>query len=382
MAVPAAHPSLLLQPSWIETLRKEADKAIFQGRLTAKQLNLFYDQGWFKALVPKAYGGLQWSLQEVVRFEEAIGWAEGSAGWVFTLCSGAGWFGGYIDPAIARSIFKPKKACLAGSGAVGGTACAKSKGDFEISGQWAYATGAPHATIFTANVFAKETKRVQPIVLLPSEVTVQKTWDPIGLRASASESFEVKKQKIPPERFFCIDPDKALINEPLYRMPFGALAEATIAANLSGMALHYMEEVKSLWEVIKVKTVSDITATAKAPAWMKDAQDLWQINRQKWQKARQQLLHSVARLEAFVSSHMTDPLINKHKDYQKHSFAVSRSAQVQAAVCRDAVNGLYPFTGLTGAGMQTAIGKIWRDFQTGSQHALFVPVVHDIGENA
>ncbi|QEC71478.1 hypothetical protein FSB73_07145 [Arachidicoccus ginsenosidivorans] len=71
-----------------------------------------------------------------MRFEEAIGWAEGSAGWVFTLCSGAGWFAGYIDPAIARTIFKPKKACLAGSGAVGGTAKINKKGGvfYPVSG--------------------------------------------------------------------------------------------------------------------------------------------------------------------------------------------------------------------------------------------------------
>lgn len=373
MSEPAPHPSCLLHSSWIETLRKEAPKAELQGQLTAKQLKLFYDHEWFKALVPKQYGGLAWSLQKVVRFEEAIGWAEGSAGWVFTLCSGAGWFAGYIDPAMARIIFKPKKACLAGSGAVGGTVKSTGSGDFNLSGQWAYATGAPHATIFTANVYVEATKSIQPLFLFPSEVSVIKTWRPIGLKASASESFKVKRRSIPTERFFLIDPDKAVINDPLYRLPFEALAEATIAANFSGMALRFMEEVKTLWDIKNKKAMADNNSQGQEPVWMQGAVALWQKNMENWQAARRLLIHEIKGLEDFVCSHMSIPFISSHKAYQEHSLAVSKAAQQQAAICREIVNGLYPYTGLTGAATDSAVGKVWRDFQTGSQHALFVP---------
>jgi hypothetical protein len=86
------------------------------------QLQLVYEQQWFNLLAPAVYGGLQTPLPELIKLEEALSWADGSLGWVVTLCCGAGWFGGFIDPTIAQQIYSDPKACLAGSGAPTGTA--------------------------------------------------------------------------------------------------------------------------------------------------------------------------------------------------------------------------------------------------------------------
>lgn len=369
------HPSRLLKPSWINLLRNEADQATHSGQLTPKQLKLFYDQRWFKALAPKKYGGLQWSLGEVVRFEEAIGWVEGSAGWVFTLCSGAGWFGGFIEPGFAAKIFKPKTACLAGSGTVGGVGKADKTGSLTVSGHWVYATGAPHATLFTANVYMESEHKVRALLFLPQEVSVEKTWNPIGLIASASESFSVYAKTVATERIFDIDANKPVIQESLYRMPFGPLAEATIAANLSGMALHFMEEVAVLWSGKKEMARLQKDRGAQVPDWMAVADARLQAYCDKWLKMRAKIWAAVADLEQFVNGNMSIERITQDATYQRKSEAVSKAAQNQAALCRELVNTLYPYTGLTGASADSAIGKIWRDFQTGSQHALFVPKI-------
>ena len=369
----ANHPSMQLQKQWITLLREESSAAEKRGRLTSGQLQLFYSQGWFKALVPQKYGGLEWSLSRVVAFEEAIGWTEGSAGWVFTLCSGAGWFGGYIDGALARRILSPKRACLAGSGAVSGVAERLDNGDWAIKGHWQYATGAPHASYYTANVFLPDEKRVRAVVLPPAAVMLEKTWHTTGLVASASESFIVSGHQQPASCFFDIDPDRPVIGKPLYRMPFGALAEATIAANLSGMALHYMEEVADLWAG-KMAAVKPFTGlVTKEPAWMRAAQKVYKTNIRQWQQARTKLFRAVQSLETYVNAHMDIPRLLDCPGYANKSKAVSEASQQLAATCRMAVNSLYPYTGLTGASQASAIGKVWRDFQTGSQHALFVP---------
>lgn len=365
----SAHPSKLLDPAWITILRNDADKATTTGRLTDRQLQLFYEQNWFKALVPKVYGGLEWSLMEVVCFEEAIGWTEGSAGWVFTLCSGAGWFGGYLDPQLAGRIFKPLNACLAGSGAVGGKGSIDKDGQAVITGEWQYATGAPHATIFTANVYLQSQQHVRAFLFLPEEVIIKKTWNPIGLIASASESFAVSDLTIGSERAFDIDPDKPVIGESLYRMPFGPLAEATIAANLSGMTLHFMEEVELLWKQKKANRPKG----APIPDWTADAWRLLDNYYDRWFEVRERLWNAVKELESFVKNHMSVVRLADNKTYLQKSRAVSTHAQAQAALCREIVGTLYPYTGLTGASINSAIGKVWRDFQTGSQHALFVP---------
>ncbi|QEC71477.1 hypothetical protein FSB73_07140 [Arachidicoccus ginsenosidivorans] len=205
-------------------------------------------------------------------------------------------------------------------------------------------------------------------------MTVIKSWHSIGLRASASESFMVKRRSFPAERFFQIDPDKAVINAPLYRLPFGALAMATIAANLSGMALRFMEEVKALWDNKKGKAVAGRQNAWQPTIKMQRPEALWEEYWQNWQAARTRLIQKVQYLEDFIASHMSNPIFGNHKTYQRHSLVVSRAAQRQVIICREIVNGLYPYTGLTGASMDSTLGKVWRDFQTGSQHALFVPV--------
>ncbi|SEA02954.1 Acyl-CoA dehydrogenase [Arachidicoccus rhizosphaerae] len=369
----ANHPGMHLKKEWITLLREQAPEAEKLGRLTGRQLRLFYEEGWFKALVPRKYGGLEWSLSTVVAFEEAIGWAEGSAGWVFTLCSGAGWFGGYLDPVVAKRIFSPKKACLAGSGAVGGVAEELQNGQWQIRGQWQYATGAPHASYYTANVFLPAENKVRAIMLPPRAVNIQQTWKTIGLIASASESFQVACHEQSGLYFFDIDPDHPVVKASLYRLPFGALAEATIAANFSGMALHYMEEVAGLWAARKDVIHPFSGLVSKQPGWMGAAQKVYKMHWRQWQQARAQLFRAVEKLENYVNTHMTVPELSGDKKYLQRSMEVSKAAQHLSAACRQAVNNLYPYTGLTGAAMDSAIGKIWRDFQTGSQHALFVP---------
>ena len=150
-----SHPSQLLQPEWTEIIRSEATTAERTGLLQPKQLQLIYQQQWFKLLVPEVYSGYQKSLPEMVQLEESLAWADGSFGWVVTLCSGAGWFAGFMPVKEASAIFENPKVCLAGSGASNGTATISGNG-FVLNGSWKYASGAQHATHFTANCVVKE----------------------------------------------------------------------------------------------------------------------------------------------------------------------------------------------------------------------------------
>src|SRR5690606_14262993 len=95
------------------------------------------------------------TLPQAVRLEEALAWADGSLGWTLTLCAGANWFAGFLDSGLAKEIFADKKVCLAGSGAATGTAEVIPEG-YLLHGKWRYATGAPHATMITANCVITE----------------------------------------------------------------------------------------------------------------------------------------------------------------------------------------------------------------------------------
>src|ERR1700755_1674306 len=92
-----SHPQQQLQPEWLSNIRDYAAVAEKDGKLLPQQLAVVYQQQWFKMLVPTEYGGLELSLPDELRLIEAISWADGSMGWAITLCTGAGWFGGFLD---------------------------------------------------------------------------------------------------------------------------------------------------------------------------------------------------------------------------------------------------------------------------------------------
>jgi len=109
------HPSYHLKPEWVKIIRDAAPDAEKAGMLQPGQLELIYEQGWFKFLVPKVYSGLQLALPDMVRLEESLAWANGSVGWVVTLCSGAGWFGGFLSPKIAQKLLSNPHLCRYGN---------------------------------------------------------------------------------------------------------------------------------------------------------------------------------------------------------------------------------------------------------------------------
>ncbi|MET0858946.1 MAG: acyl-CoA dehydrogenase, partial [Telluria sp.] len=129
-----------------------ADAARF---LHPVQQALIHRRGWLRMLAPKYAGGTELPLPAVVRLEEEIAGVDGSMGWVVTLCAGAGWFAGFLPPALARDIVGAKRVCVAGSGAPTGFADVDGDG-FRISGRWDFASGAPMATHFTLNAVLRE----------------------------------------------------------------------------------------------------------------------------------------------------------------------------------------------------------------------------------
>ena len=95
------HPSAFIAIEDVNIIRNTAAAAEQLGKLHPEQLQVIYKNQWFKLLVPHIYGGRQVTLLSLLQLQEAISWADGSTGWVVTLCNGAGWFGGFIAPEIA-----------------------------------------------------------------------------------------------------------------------------------------------------------------------------------------------------------------------------------------------------------------------------------------
>jgi len=359
------HPSTQLQPGWIELIHTQAPIAEKEGRLQPAQLQLAYQQQWFKMLVPKQYGGLELSLPAEVRSIEAISWADGSMGWAVTLCTGAGWFGGFLDPGLSTGVFPNPDVCLAGSGAHGGKAIITEDG-YLITGSWKYASGALHATHFTANCIIcndddpltgdDDKPIVKAFLFDKADVEVLPAWNYTGMVATGSHSFAVNNLQVDASRAFIIDADYLVVDAPLYHYPFLQLAEATLAVNLSGMAIHF----------------ADLAEKAFAEKRLNKDLSMKQQN-----ELDEALQSSVKKMNA-VRTVFYEAVDQSWLDYEDPSLhhreanlkKVSETSRKLAKASLQIVDSLYPYCGLIAASTSSTINQVWRDVHTASQHAL------------
>lgn len=354
------HPSELISLDNISLIRQQALAAEQAGLLTTQLLQLVYRKQWFKIMVPSLHGGQGLDLPAVVKLEEALSWADGSLGWVVTLCAGAGWFGGFIDPLVASEILKDKQLCISGSGASTGTAEIVGDG-YRINGTWKYASGVHHATHITVNCVITKNQEPQlttlglplilPFILDRKDVKLLPGWKYMGMIATGSDAYTIDNVTVTKNRCFSIERDAAIVREPLYYYPFLQLAEATLAANLSGMAVHFLDLCKTIFEEKALKFTEHPAKKRQAMFnTLSENQTLLDEGRYNFYLA--------------LSASWVDPsnpqLLQQLSVQSRHLAHTSRKV----------VDNLYPYCGLIAAAPETEINRVWRDIHTASQHSL------------
>ncbi len=343
-----------------------ASKAEKQGSLTEEMLDLIYQEKWFKLFIPKEMGGLGLTLPEGLLLEEKIARLDASMGWTVTLCAGAGWFIGFLDEKLSQEIFDHPKVCLAGSGFIGGKA--NRVGDrYEISGSWTYASGALHATHFTANCEMQEDGKalldgqgkpvIKAFILKREEVKILDGWSYMGMIATGSHAFKTENLRVPINRVFEILPEKVTRWELIYRYPFLQLAEATLAVNILGITQHLQELIKeSFWRRNEFRKY-DQKQLKYFKKLEKKCSERLESHRKKFYRSVEE---SWGELE------------KKGKISKKSLKSVSLASRKLTQVCREVNSRLYPFAGLEAAKTHTELNRVWRDFNTVSQHALLI----------
>lgn len=352
------HPSHWIDKSVVEEIIRHAPEAESVRDLHSDQLKLIHQQQWLKMFVPKSLGGLELSLPEVLQIEENLAWTDGSTAWVVTLCAGAAWFVGFLEQSLAAEVFSEDHIFFAGSGAITGTAEIIPEG-YLLNGNWKYASGSLHATVFTANCLIQKDGKPQlqsdgkPLVraflMKKNEVTVHKTWNSIGMVATGSHSFEVKNLKVANNRCFEIDSKKVVIDLPVYFYPFLQLAETTLAVNLSGLAVRFLDLVE--------ETTAEKTNGTLRP--IKIAHQS-KVKLDEYRKVFYQAVNS-----SWKSCHRKKAIPKMELEQ------VSKASQALAKHALTIVDHVYPLCGLRAANSSQEINRVWRNIHTASQHSLF-----------
>lgn len=350
--------------NWKEKITALSALSEEMGALHPEILKIAYQKQWFKLFVPEVYGGAGMKLPEILRLEEELAELDGSLGWTVTLCAGAGWFAGFLDQQLAKEIFSNPEVCFAGSGAVGGTAVATDDG-YILDGFWKYASGALHATVFTANCVVKTTEGedlldkegkplVKSFILHKDEVEIISGWSYFGLVATGSHAFKVEHLMVPANRAFVIN-DAIQIESAGFDYPFLQLAETTLAVNSLGMANHFIALVET-----------QFTSRSGIGRYSETQIAYFNAELSKWKKEIENNKNTF--YEAFDAS--WEELQSQNFISEKRRLAVSKISRYLAHKCREASDALFPYCGLAAAQKETEINRVWRDIHTASQHAL------------
>ncbi len=336
------------------------------GCLSDEWLETVYREKWFKLFVPKTLGGLGLNLTDALRIEEGLAKLDGSLGWTVTLCAGAGWFVGFMEKELSREVFADPKVCLAGSGFVGGRADLVG-GNYLISGSWTYASGALHATHFTANCELLENgspaldKKGNPIVkafiLKKEEVQILDGWNYMGMIATGSHAFRTEDLSVPRDRAFEILPEKTTLTDPVFRYPFLQLAEATLAVNILGITRHLIDLIEeAFWKRHEYRKYGK--------RHLKYFQKVLEKQQRKLKKLKAEFYGLIEESSVVLETkgEISESLLKK----------ISRTSRKLTQTCRKSNAGLYPFAGLEAAKTHTELNRVWRDFNTVSQHALLI----------
>lgn len=346
----------------IAIIKKEAPKAEELGRWTNSMIDLCNRKRLFHLLVPKAFGGFQLPLPEVLPWLQSASYLDGSFGWTLTLGAGAGIFGAFMDPDLATDFFSDDEAFIAGSGFPGGKA-EPTKHGYQINGYWKYISGWDHANLITASCFitkngrissAKNEPEIKAFAFYPDETMKAADWKSYGLKATGSHSIEINDVYIPEERSFTIHPEAANVDGILYQYPFEPFAQATLGISLIGIAQRFRDETRQI--LLSKENTTDPDSLnqrfSEASAQLDEAGNkLYQCVQESWEELKN---------KGKIKSEMTD--------------TVSKTCRKSSAIALEACQKIYPLLGMSVIHPDTAINRAWRDLHTASQHMLLSPI--------
>jgi alkylation response protein AidB-like acyl-CoA dehydrogenase len=331
--------------------------------LHREQLQTMYAQNWFKIYVSQTYGGLGLSIPEGIRLLEELAYAEGNAGWICTLSSGASIFAGFLKASFARQVFNNPQVSFAGSGKAEGVASVVTDG-YVVKGIWPYASGADIATVFTANCKLEKDGALlldengNPVIkafaFLREEVQIHPTWHAMGLKATSGHTIEVEDLHITEERAFELKRETSHIDHLNYAYPFQQFAETTLAVNTIGMGLHFVDLVG---DIIDQKKELGLPVNAEFEKKYMMAQVELEMSKSKFYEVL-----DASWICLKVQNEIPASILEE----------VSQQCKTIVKLIQSKISELYPYCGMQAAHVNSDLNKIWRDIFTASQHQVLL----------
>lgn len=184
-----------------------ADEIERTQRIPPALLDALHEARLFRLLLPRSLGGEEVEPGTSIRVLGELARHDASVAWCMTNAWGQSLMAPHLDPAVARTIWGPPRAVVAW-GPPNDARGVAVPGGYRLTGRWHFASGCRHATWMGAHGQVVEPDGTlrrdaagRPVTLtwlFPVEsATLLGDWNAIGLRGTASESYELHELFVP-----------------------------------------------------------------------------------------------------------------------------------------------------------------------------------------
>ena len=246
-----------LDPELCEAIAAAAAGIEGTRRIPAHLMKRIHSARLGRMLLPRAYGGDEVDPGLYLKTIEAIARCDASVAWNLFVANSAALIAPHLEPETARTIFAPPNALVAW-GPPNATIATTEKGGYRVTGRWDFASGCRQATWMGVHCRVQEpdgTLRQNQFgqsailtMLFPAdEAELIDTWDTIGLKGTASDSYTVDNLFIK-ETFTGTReaPEARRDPNPLYAFPMQGIYAVGVAGVALGVANAMLDDFKGL----------------------------------------------------------------------------------------------------------------------------------------
>jgi alkylation response protein AidB-like acyl-CoA dehydrogenase len=234
-----------------------ADEIERTRRIPSPLLERLHDSRLFRMLLPRSAGGDETEPAVYVAAAEELARHDASIAWIVFVSNSSALIAAYLEPAANRAVFADPRSTVAW-GPPNASRASAVDGGYRLTGRWDFASGCRQARWMGAHCHVLEADgslrlnrfgrpAIRTLLFPVEEVTLLDTWQTIGLRGTASDSYCVDDLFVP-EAFSSTREDPTLRRErgPLYAFTMPGLYACGVAAVAFGIARAMLSEFISL----------------------------------------------------------------------------------------------------------------------------------------
>ncbi len=213
-------------------------------RIPEPLLTELFEARLFRLLLPRSVGGEQVDASIYLAAIEEVSRHDASIGWNMFVANSSSLIAPFLEPDTARTIFASPRTVLSW-GPPNGCELHAEPGGYRVTGRWDFASGCRQANWMGAHAHVREADgtlrknrfgrpTVRTVLFPVGKATLLDTWNTIGLRGTASDSYTV-------ENVFVADAFSSTREDPTLRRERGPLYAFTMqglyAVGVAGVAL-------------------------------------------------------------------------------------------------------------------------------------------------